>query len=158
MRKLFFFATVLIQLSIAAVLLYLLFRPVPVREANAQEFARSFQLISGEAVIEDLSEFTAFEWDTLLAFAPYTTREYIYGVVGYEWESIRPTVSEGMNQVVFLKDGEVVCYLHGYPDRYRVYFDFGAYPESHLELSAASAPSFKTQINEDGIRVFTYVR
>ncbi|MFJ7755533.1 hypothetical protein ACQKGI_19190 [Peribacillus muralis] len=43
-------------------------------------------------------------------------KEDIYETVGYKWDAISETVNEGMNQIVFLKDGKVVCYLYGYPE------------------------------------------
>ncbi|MFJ8244772.1 hypothetical protein ACIQ4Z_13855 [Peribacillus asahii] len=35
---------------------------------------------------------------------------------GYKWDTISESVNEGMNQIVFLNDGKVVCYLYGYPE------------------------------------------
>lgn len=63
----------------------------------------------------DLLDITPFEWDTVYSFDPYTPKNKVYDTVGYKWDNIRETVSEGMNQIVFLKDGKVVCYLYGYP-------------------------------------------
>ena len=63
-----------------------------------------------------LLDLTPFEWDMAYSFDPYTPKEYIYETVGYKWDNISETVSEGMNQIVFLKDGKVVCYLYGYPE------------------------------------------
>ncbi|MBE4909826.1 hypothetical protein IMZ08_17465 [Bacillus luteolus] len=63
----------------------------------------------------NLSELTPFEWDKVYFFYPYTPKETVYKTVGYEWDSISETVSEGMNQIVFLKKGTVVCYVYGYP-------------------------------------------
>lgn len=72
----------------------------------------------------NLSNVTPFEWDVAYSFNPYTSKDTIYETVGYKWNDIRETVSEGMNQVVFLKDGKVVCYLYGYPKNngYGIYF------------------------------------
>ncbi|MCT8138190.1 hypothetical protein H1D32_10745 [Anaerobacillus sp. CMMVII] len=72
----------------------------------------------------NLQEVTPFEWDVMYSFAPYTSKDQIYDVVGYKWDKITETVSEGMNQIVFLKDGKVVCYLYGYPENngYGIYF------------------------------------
>ncbi|QOR64784.1 hypothetical protein IM538_13050 [Cytobacillus suaedae] len=63
-----------------------------------------------------LTEITPFEWDKVYFFYPYTPKETVYKTVGYEWDTISETVSEGMNQIVFLKEGKVVCYVYGYPD------------------------------------------
>lgn len=64
----------------------------------------------------NLSAFTPFEWDKVYSFAPYLSKEAIYETIGYKWDNISETVSEGMNQIVFVNDGKVVCYLYGYPE------------------------------------------
>lgn len=62
-----------------------------------------------------LLDVTPFQWDIVYSFDPYTSKESIYETVGYKWATISETVSEGMNQLVFLKEGKVVCYVYGYP-------------------------------------------
>lgn len=64
----------------------------------------------------DLREVTPFTWDIAYSFPPYTSKESIYQTVGYKWDRISETVNEGMNQIVFMKEGKVVCYLYGYPE------------------------------------------
>jgi len=63
----------------------------------------------------NLKEVTPFEWDKVYSFSPYTPKDTIYETVGYKWDRIQETVNEGMNQIVFMKDGKVVCYIYGYP-------------------------------------------
>ena len=63
----------------------------------------------------NLLDITPFEWDVVYSFGPYTPKDKVYDTVGYKWDNIKETVSEGMNQIVFLNDGKVVCYLYGYP-------------------------------------------
>ena len=73
----------------------------------------------------NLSTFTPFEWDKVYSFDPYLSKEAIYETIGYKWDNISETVSEGMNQIVFVKDGKVVCYLYGYPEnnKFGIFFD-----------------------------------
>ncbi|MEH7225584.1 hypothetical protein V7112_17380 [Bacillus sp. JJ1566] len=75
------------------------------------------EVLSIEQSVEaiNLTDLTPFEWDTVYSFGPYTPKEEIYKTVGYKWDRIQETVNEGMDQIVFLKDGEVVCYVYGYP-------------------------------------------
>ena len=54
-----------------------------------------------------LSEFTPFEWDEVYSFNPYASKEVIYETIGYKWDRISETVSEGMNQIVFMKGGKL---------------------------------------------------
>jgi hypothetical protein len=90
-----------------------------------EELLKQEVLSIGETVeTVNLSEITPFEWDIVYSFGPYTPKESIYETVGYKWDTISETVNEGMNQIVFLKDEEVVCYLYGYPETngYGIYF------------------------------------
>ena len=84
------------------------------------------EVLSIEKSVEtvNLTDITPFEWDVVYSFDPYTTKDTIYETVGYKWDNISETVNEGMNQIVFLKDGKVVCYLYGYPQNngYGIYF------------------------------------
>ena len=131
--------------------------PTPIWETNAKQFNHPFNAISGNATINDLSSFTTFEWDTLYSFAPYTPEEDVYQAVGYQWDRINSTVSEGMNQIVFLKEGEVVCYIDGYPDKYKVFFEFGPYTGNHFKLTSSDKLIFNMMVTNDGIRKFDYV-
>lgn len=73
----------------------------------------------------NLTTFTPFEWDKVYSFDPYLSIEKIYEIIGYKWDNISETVSEGMNQIVFMKDGKVVCYLYGYPEsnKFGIFFE-----------------------------------
>lgn len=82
----------------------------------------------------NLSDVTPFEWDVAYFFRPYTPKDDIYETVGYKWDSISETVNEGMNQIVFLHDGEVVCYLYGYPENN----GYGIFLESENDQDASS--------------------
>jgi hypothetical protein len=130
----------------------------PIWEKNAKGFTKPFNIISGDtAVIDDLSGFTQFEWDTLYSFEPYTPASKIYEVVGYKWTIIRPTVNENMNQVVFLHNGKVVCYIDGYPSKYKVYFKFSGYEDHYIKLTRSDKLTFRMTIKDNGIREFEYL-
>ena len=73
----------------------------------------------------NLSDVTPFEWDSVYSFDPYTSKDTIYKTVGYKWDAISETVNGGMNQLVFMKNKKVVCYLYGYPanNGYGIFFN-----------------------------------
>ncbi|MHA6261332.1 hypothetical protein ACXYMX_15810 [Sporosarcina sp. CAU 1771] len=92
----------------------------------------NFKLLKGKILAEvvegnqlDLSEFTPFEWDVVYCFDPYVSKDEIYETIGYKWDRISETVSEGMNQIVFMKDEKVICYIYGYPEsnQFGIFFD-----------------------------------
>ncbi|MFS0861186.1 hypothetical protein [Fredinandcohnia sp. 179-A 10B2 NHS] len=150
---------VLIGIFIAlALLMATRFFDREVWEENASALSDSFEIISGkEALIEDLSDWTKFEWDTLYSFAPYTPKETIYETVGYKWDEISETVNEGMNQLVFIHDGKVVCYLYGYPERNKISFNFGSYEGSYITLSAAEELAFNMTV-VDEVKYLEYIK
>ncbi|MDG5788590.1 hypothetical protein QA612_13980 [Evansella sp. AB-P1] len=89
---------------------------------NEDQWDKNVRLLKKEIVSLDdtiktinLNEVTPFEWDVVYFFDPYTPKDQIYETVGYKWDKIKETVSEGMNQIVFLQDEKVVAYVYGYP-------------------------------------------
>ena len=93
-------------------------------DVNADLLKEEVLSIGKSVETVNLTDITPFEWDVVFSFDPYTTKDTIYETVGYKWDNISETVNEGMNQIVFLKDGKVVCYLYGYPQNngYGIYF------------------------------------
>jgi hypothetical protein len=141
-----------------ALVIFMMLQPTPIWEVNAEQFVDPFLVISDDvATIDDLSGFTAFEWDTLVSFTPYTSEERIYEVIGYQWDNVSSTVNEGMNQIVFLKDGKVVCYIDGYPDKYKVFFSFGHYSGDYIKLASSDKLSFQMTVADNGVREFNLI-
>ncbi|MED4095030.1 hypothetical protein P4630_14245 [Peribacillus simplex] len=62
----------------------------------------------------------------------------VYKKFGYKWDTISETVNEGMNQIVFLNDGKVVCYLYGYPENngYGIFFESENYKDAGYMISS----------------------
>jgi hypothetical protein len=99
----------------------------------------------------NLSTFTPFEWDEVYSFTPYVSKEAIYETIGYKWDTISETVSEGMNQIVFVKGGKVVCYLYGYPEnnKFGIFFSSADYQEHATILYADDHDTFDATKNGD---------
>ncbi len=95
----------------------------------------------------NLLDITPFEWEVVYSFQPYTPKDEIYKTVGYKWDTISETVSEGMNQIVFLNDGKVVCYLYGYPENngYGISFKSSNYSDSVFMLQKNDHVDFKIE-------------
>lgn len=158
MKKKSFIVIASVLVVILGLIIFKILYLTPIWEINAKQFNSSFNAISDNATIDDLSDFTTFEWDTLYSFAPYTPEEDVYQVVGYQWDKINSTVSEGMNQIAFLKEGKVVCYIDGYPDEYKVFFEFGQYTGNHFKLTSSDKLIFHMMVTDGGIRKFDYIK
>src|SRR5690606_4531398 len=101
----------------------------------------------------DLREVTPFSWDRVYSFTPYSPREQIYETVGYKWDRIQETFSEGMNQLVCLQDGKVVCYVYGYPDTngYGISFQGGTFSEFAQVLTSRNSPGVRVTRTSNAI-------
>ena len=119
-------------------------------DVNADLLKEEVLSIGQSVETVNLSDITTFEWDVVYSFDPYTTKDTIYETVGYKWDSISETVNEGMNQIVFLKDGKVVCYLYGYPQNngYGIYFT----SQSEIGETSFSVLSIKDDLIFEVIR------
>ena len=101
-------------------------------EKNEELLKKEILQMDTTVEMVNLSELTPFEWDKLYSFTPYTPRESIYETVGYKWDSISETVSEGMNQLVFMKDEKVVCYVYGHPQSNGYYMSFNTLKDGDI--------------------------
>lgn|SRR5690554_6694697 len=111
------------------------------------------EVLSIEQSVEtvNLLDITPFEWDTVYSFDPYTSKEKVYETVGYKWDNISETVSEGMNQIVFMKDEKVVCYIFGYPQNngYGIHFLGEEFNDVAQILNSNNELIFRVERNSD---------
>ncbi len=100
-------------ISLILVLSYIIIGS-PVVLANNQKLKEEILAVHSEYVT--LNEIVPFEWDTLYTFDPYTTKEEIERIIGFNSSSIKETVSEGMVQLLFVNDQKVVSSICSYAD------------------------------------------
>lgn len=112
-------------------------------DVNEQLLKQEVMNIGSSVESVNLSDITPFEWDLVYSFDPYTSKDLIYQTVGYKWDSISETVNGGMNQLVFMKNEKVVCYLYGYPanNGYGIFFS--------SEGKDVSAPASILSVEDD---------
>ncbi|PEF40631.1 hypothetical protein CON84_03840 [Bacillus sp. AFS094228] len=103
----------------------------------------------------NLLDVTPFDWDIVYSFGPYTPKDDIYETVGYKWDTISETVNEGMNQIVFLKDGKVVCYLYGYPENngYGISFESENYKDAGNMLNIKDDLNFQVERSDNVVHL-----
>ncbi|AYE34014.1 hypothetical protein [Clostridium septicum] len=119
--------------------------------ANSLILEKQLLSLAEKSDIIKLSDITSFKWDKAYSFSPYTTKETIYETIGSQCNSINESISEGMNHLVFLKNGEVVSYLYGYPDEigYYISFDSSFYKDGVGVISYDEDIKFKISIKND---------
>ena len=147
---------------VISIIITLVFIVNPVKkdlwDINASKLKDKSDDLERTTVIKDFSKWTPFEWDLLYSFAPYTTKDRIYEVIGYKWDKINETVNDNMNQIVFLKDGNVVCYLYGYPEKTNFSYQFGNYEGEYVTFDSQQKLSFDVKTGKDGIRYFEIIK
>lgn len=88
------------------------------------ELKRSIQSIEPERKMVAFNNLVPFEWDRVYTFAPYTSKKEIAEVIGFHSRSIRETVSEGMVQLLFVKDHSVTASVCSHVDSLGYQVDF----------------------------------
>ena len=139
---------------VLGIVLFMVMQFAPIWEENAEKFKEATKIQANGAIVS-LDEVTPFEWDRVYTFRPYTSKEKIYEVIGYQWDKISETVNEGMNQLVFMDKGKVVCYVYGYSDNLGYGFNFGAFEGDYLQLDSTDRPMFIVK-STNNIVYFTY--
>lgn len=76
-----------------------------------------------------LNNFSAFEWEQLFLFKPYSSTDYIENVIGLKSNLIKTTYSEGMNNLIFMNDDKIVSIINGYPEDMGVWFDISDFDD-----------------------------
>jgi len=126
-------------------------------DKNGKLFKNEVLAIESNLTETTLNKLTPFDWDEAYIFKPYSTKEYIYNTVGYEWDHINEIV-DGMIQVVFLKNKEVVCYLTGYPNenKYDINIPINKFApdKSHILLLEEDNPKLKIE-KKNNITILT---
>lgn len=99
---------------------------------------------AGEIV--SLCDLTDFEWDSAYTFSPYTSHKDICSIIGVENSKLKlEAANENMVQLIFTKDGEIVCVLLGYPNNLGYSFDYGQTDYKYLVFSSSNEPVFRTE-------------
>lgn len=108
--------------------------------------------VNNEEIV-NLDEVANFEWDNVYIFEPYYPKSSIYKTIGYKWDNISDDVSDGMNKVVFMKNGKVVCYIDGKQEHkeYTISVKDDEYRDGVAEIKNNKQKKFKVEKDETGI-------
>lgn len=113
---------ILVCFTVVAVT-YVSYNKIKINNAPAEHFSRELIRAVGEQSVLDMREMTLFEWDKLIVFYPYTSKDEIERIVGREWTTYSyagywlvqksvlgkyPLDDDVWNRLVFMNDGQVV--------------------------------------------------
>ncbi len=63
-----------------------------------------------------------------------------------------------MNQLVFIKDDKVVCYLYGYPENLKLGFNFGIYEGNYIKLTSEQKQFFELQPQKYDLKFLKHIK
>lgn len=80
-------------------------------------------------------ELFTFDYDMAYAFDPYQSKEEMQKEIGFKSRILEQTVSEGMMNILFVKDDKPLAYLYGYGSNNGYYIDLspGHYLKEDLD-------------------------
>jgi len=94
-------------------------------EDNNAMFSNTVTAISDNTIT--LNELAAFEWDIAYTFTPNTPKENIKKIIGVSSRDIKETYNESQTQLIFVKDGKIVCNIWGYGSNLGYWISFYYY-------------------------------
>lgn len=122
-KKKLFLLIIVLLLLIPVIYSYYSYTGIKVNNKYADEFYYELINVVNQKKGFDMKEVTKFEWDTMIVFGPYTSRDGMESVIGREWTTYTyfgyllfqipflgdyPLDDESLNKIVFLKDEQVV--------------------------------------------------
>lgn len=91
-----------------------------------------------------------FEWEYVYTFRPYLSESEMEEIIGFESNHLEETVSEGMVQLVFVKDSKVVASVCGHRDNLGYSVDFPREDEPFARISPKDYAAFSV-VKTDGV-------
>ncbi len=102
-----------------------------------------------EAEMVSFNDLTDFQWEYMYTFEPYTSREEIEEIIGFQSKSIADNmIDESTVYLLFTKDDSVVGTIMGSPGSLGYQIDFGTY-EKYLRLDAEEENTFLVKQEEE---------
>jgi hypothetical protein len=111
----------IIALGLIIVLSYIVIGN-PIVFVNNQKLKHAVLAVDSHNIL--FNEIVPFEWDIVYTFEPYASKEKIEGIIGFKSNSIKETASEGMVQLLFIKNNKVVCSVCDYSSNLGYRIDF----------------------------------
>jgi len=121
---------------------------------NNKTFNANVNSITQDKVF--LNDITPFEWDTVYTFGPYTSRKVIEEAIGIKSNYISEARSEGMRQLIFVKEDKIICSITEYYYKLGYMFFIKSYKNEYAALNSTDNPLFKIE-RKDGLIKLIYV-
>lgn len=143
------FVSAVLLLTVLFSLCFCIFIGNPVVVWHNRQLEKAITGLDGMQQVT-LNQVVPFEWDTVYTFDPYTSRQEIAETIGFDSGSIQETWSEGMTQLLFVKDQRVTASVCGYPSRlgYDVVFEDRITADQQVQFWVETEPGRVTLIQK----------
>lgn len=86
----------------------------------------------------NVKDLIALDYDKMHVFGPYQPVEEMEKQIGFKYSKLKQGLSEGMNNILFVKDNSVAAYLFGYPSNtgYYINIPIGEYNKEQIDNMA----------------------
>lgn len=121
----------------------------PILLKNRNDLGKSIKSIDSEQVT--INDIVPFEWDKVYTFQPYTSKQTMEDIIGVSSRHITETVSEGMVQLIFVKDESVVCTVNGNAYNLGYNISFLQSDEDYAEITYEEDAKFLVEQNEEKV-------
>jgi len=121
---------------------------------NNKAFNTNVNSITQDKVF--FNDITPFEWDAVYTFGPYTSRKVIEEAIDIKSNDINEALSEGMQQLIFVKEDKIICSITEYYYKLGYMFFIKSYKNEYGTLNSTDNPLFKIE-RKDGLVKLIYV-
>ncbi|WP_337034816.1 hypothetical protein [Paenibacillus illinoisensis] len=94
-----------------------------------------------------LANIIPFEWDSMYVFPEYTDKEDVTKVIGFESNSVQMSSSESMQQIIIVKNKEIICYVQDMD--YKLGFSIDRKGEDYLAMKIGEKYKVNVNLKDD---------
>lgn len=98
-----------------------------------------------------------FDYDKIYVFQPYLSKSDMEEEIGFKFYKLKDSVSEGMVNILFVKDNAPVTYLYGYPSNIGYYIDLPIGEYTKLQLDRIQYKSVLKKVENSSKEENTYM-
>lgn len=79
---------------------------------NGKKLGEILSRYEGDEIV--LNDVLNFDYDYVIQFPSYASKENMYEILGFRTSVVREDVNDGIMNILFVKNNKPVCYLYGY--------------------------------------------
>lgn len=99
------------------------------------EMILSENITSGRSENGNLKDLITLDYDKMYVFEPYQSISEMEKQIGFKYSKLKEGISEGIINILLVKDNKAIAYLFGYPSNTGYYLEIpsGEYTKSQID-------------------------